>query len=86
MAKRDAELAFRLNYPVELHYKLLERVGRCCSQLGNRNEASKNFQDAIKSLETSGMDDQKLKKTKLMLEELVKNPPPNTTQGFHQGK
>lgn len=85
LAKRDAELAFTLNYPKELHYKLLERVGRCLLQLGQGEKAVKKFHAAIKALDDSGLDEQKMKKTKRVLEDLVKQAPhAHAGHGFRQ--
>ena len=73
LSKRDAEMAFSLNYPEELHYKLYERVGCCCQQLGLESEATRSFRQALKSLDQCGLDQVKKNKGKKALEELIKN-------------
>ncbi|ODN03065.1 SET and MYND domain-containing protein 4 [Orchesella cincta] len=73
LAERDAELAFQFGYPPELHYKLYERLARCCMETGRTSLASKHLQKAIQCLsQAKGLDETKVGKTRSALETLLK--------------
>ncbi|CAL8135307.1 unnamed protein product [Orchesella dallaii] len=73
LAERDALLAFQLGYPTELHYKLYERLARCCIETGRYSEASKQLQKATQCLsQAKGLDETKVGKTRSALETLLK--------------
>lgn len=78
-------LAFQLGYPAELHYKLYERLARCCFEDrkgGRHSEASKYLQKAIQSLsQAKGLDEKKLAKTRSTLETLQKSGPTKSSSG-----
>lgn len=55
----NAELAFRFGYPIENHYKLHDRQGKCHRQLQDFTKAKQSFQSALKSMEFSTLDEKK---------------------------
>jgi tetratricopeptide (TPR) repeat protein len=70
---RDIALAFSYHYPTNLHYKLYERQGNCWLKLGNVQQASNSFKLAIKSLQHANLDQGKLNKIALNLEQKLSN-------------
>ena len=73
LAQKDVKLAFSLNYPGELHYKLYERSGRCFLRQGNKGEANHMFKLAISALQNSALEEAKLRANKKLLEDLIKS-------------
>ena len=51
LAINDINLAFKGDYPANLHYKLWERLGKCYSKLHNYVEAIKAFKMGITTLQ-----------------------------------
>ncbi|XP_049854136.1 SET and MYND domain-containing protein 4-like [Schistocerca gregaria] len=67
---KDIDLAFKYRYPANLHYKLLERKGKCFLRMNRFEDAFETFTGALKSLELASLPAGKCQSVKKQIIEL----------------
>ncbi|XP_046987699.1 SET and MYND domain-containing protein 4-like [Schistocerca americana] len=67
---KDIDLAFKYRYPANLHYKLLERKGKCFLRMNRFEDAFETFTGALKALELASLPAEKCQSVKKQIIEL----------------